>query len=486
MAKSIKKNYVYNLLYQVLILVVPLVTTPYVSRTLGAEAIGEYSYAYSINYYFTLIAILGTGTYAEREISFYQDDRGTRSRRFWDLFTLRCITSVFCTIFYFVFIAFFFRDNLTALIVSLNIAAVAFDIVWLFQGMEEFGQISLRNTIVKIISVVCVFIFIKKPEDVALYALIMSLSPIIGSLSLFPFVSAYIDKPVLRNIHPFRDFSNIIRLFIPTIAISIYTVLDSTMLGLFTSTKVENGYYEQALKLSKTTLTIVTSLGAVMIPRISYFFQKGETEEIKTYMYKSYRFVFMIGLPICFGLIAIADNLVPWFYGDGFEKVSSLLKISSLLVIAIGLSNVTGMQYLVPTMRQDKLTASVIIGAVTNFFCNLILIPRFYSVGAIIASVIAEFTVTCVQFCYVRKNLSIRKIFSLSVHYLIASIFMLLLVIAEGTFLEATPLNTIIMIASGVIAYFLVLLIERDEFVFYAISRGRDYVLRLIKGDRKG
>ena len=288
--KSIKKNYIYNLTYQILALMAPLITTPYVSRVLGAEAIGEYSYAYSIVYYFMLAAILGTVTYAEREISFCQDDRTKRSARFWDLFFLRNITSVVSALVYALMVGLCFNNKLMAAIVALNIVSVGLDTVWLFQGMEEFGRITLRDTCIKLLAIASIFLFIKRTEDIYLYALIMSLSPVVSAVSLLPFLHRYIDKICIKEVHPFYDFKSIIGLFIPTIAISVYAMLDKTMLGIFTTTKVENGYYEQATKLSKTALTVVTSLGTVMIPRISYYFEKKQTKLINEYMLKSYQF----------------------------------------------------------------------------------------------------------------------------------------------------------------------------------------------------
>lgn len=468
--KNIKKNYLYNLLYQILTLITPLITTPYVSRVLGAEAIGEYSYSYSIVYYFMLAAILGTATYAEREISFYQDDIIKRSARFWDLFFLRCITSSICMVAYVLSVGFICKDKIMAIIVSLNIISVAFDTVWLFQGMEEFGRITLRNAIIKVMTVALIFILVHNEGDIYRYATIMSISPVISAASLLPFIHEYVNKPELAQIHPFTDFKNIIQLFIPTIAISIYTVLDVTMLGIFTTTKVENGYYEQATKLSKTALTVVTSLGTVMIPRISYFFEKKQTRLINEYMLKSYQFALLLGLPICFGLIGISDNLVPWFYGDGYDKVSILLKVSGLLVIAIGLSNITGLQYLVPTKQQNKLTKSVCTGALVNVVFNAILIPRWYSVGAAIASVIAEFSVTFVQFVYVKDQFDLKQIVKLVPRYFIASIMMLLLLRAENIVLQPGIFNTMLMVVSGVITYFVILFILRDTFVFEAFS----------------
>ena len=468
--KSIKKNYIYNLLYQMVALLAPLITTPYVSRILGAEAIGEYSYSYSIVYYFMLVAILGTATYAEREISFCQDDGVKRSKRFWDLFFLRNITSLISISVYGVLVGFFFKNKLMAIIVALNIVSVGLDTVWLFQGMEEFGRITFRDTCVKILTIISVFLFVKRPSDVYQYALIMSLSPVISAVSLLPFLHLYIDKIDLKDVQPFYDIKNIIGLFVPTIAVSVYAMLDKTMLGIFTATKVENGYYEQATKMSKTALTIVTSLGTVMIPRISYYFEKKQSKMIKQYMLKSYQFALLLGFPICFGLIGISNNLVPWFYGDGFDKVAVLLNISGFLVIAIGFSNITGLQYLVPTKQQNKLTKSVCVGALVNVALNAILIPKLYSVGATIASVIAEFSVTFVQFVYIKNQIDLKRIARLVPQYLVASIIMLVLLKIEDIILQPSIFNTVLMVISGIIVYFGILFILKDTLIFEALD----------------
>ena len=299
----------------------------------------------------------------------------------------------------------------------------------------------------------------------------MSLSPVVSALTLLPFIPKYISKPNFKKIKPFKDFKNILRLFVPTVAISVYTVLDVTMIGLFTATKVENGYYEQATKLSKTALTIITTLSTVMMPRISYYFAKDDKDKIQEYMLKSYQFALFLGFPICFGLIGISSNLVPWFYGTGYDKVATLLNLSSFLVIAIGLSNITGVQYLVPTMQQDKLTISVVIGAAINFVCNLVLIPRWYSSGAMLASVIAEFSVTAVQFYYVRKQLNLKKIIAYVPKYLIASLLMLVLLIIEDQYLASSVISTLIMIVSGAFLYFIVLIIMRDKLILEFFSQ---------------
>ena len=242
------------------------------------------------------------------------------------------------------------------------------------------------------------------------------------------------------------------------------------MLGLFTDTKDENGYYEQALELSKAALTLVTALGTVMAPRVGYYYEKQEMDAVKKYIYRSYRFVWFFGIPLCFGLISISANIVPWFYGNGFEKVIPLLSILSFLIPIIGISNVTGIQYMMPTKRQNMLTFSVLTGAVVNFVFNLIMSPHWYSIGAAIASVLAETVITVVQIMIMRKELSPWMIISCSGHYWLAGIIMFGILCAMGRYLTSSILHSFIMIICGGVIYSMLLLVMKDEFFIKQIK----------------
>ena len=360
--KSIKKNYLFNLSYQILLIITPLITTPYVSRILGADGIGTVSYAQSIVSYFTLFATMGITTFGQREISYVQNSVEKRSKVFWNTKILEFLISGSTFIIYVIFC--FFCDNTSLyLVFSLNILAVFADVTWFFQGLEEFGKIVVRNTIVRIVSIFYVFILVNDREDILMYAFGLAAFTFLSNLSLWAYLPRYVTKISRKEINPFWQFSTIISLFVPTIAIQVYTVLDKTMIGIITHSSFENGYYEQALKVSRTILTLVTALGTVMIPRIGYYFEIGNTSEIKRLMYRGYRFVWFFGVPLCLGLICISSNLVPWFFGPNYDKVVTLLKILAFLVLAIGISNVTGMQYLIPTKRQNVFTVTVIFGA---------------------------------------------------------------------------------------------------------------------------
>ncbi len=465
--KSLKKNYIYNLSYQIMLVLTPLITTPYLSRVLGPEGIGTYSYTASIVSYFVMFAALGTMYYGNREISFLQQDRKRRSQTFWELklFSLFCV--LVCLAVYGFFLRFVHNNQALYLVQIISILSVATDITWLLQGMEEFGKIIGRNFVVKILILAFIFLAVKDESDLLLYVAGITAMELICHISVWGFLPQFVDKPDWKSLRPFRHFSPAVALFIPTIATTVYTVLDKSMLGFFTDTNVENGYYEQALKLIKTVLTIVTALGAVMVPRIGAYFSENRKDEVTRLLYESYRFIWFLGLPLCFGIIGSSANLVPWFYGPGFEKVIFLLCILSVQLPIIGLSHVTGVQYLITTKREGLFTRSVMIGAASNFALNLLLIPRLYSIGASIASIIAEAIVTGVQLYFIRKELSIGHIFKQSIKYLIACVVMLAVLLVESYYFPSSWIFTTIMIASGGMTYFLVLFILRDDFMLH-------------------
>ena len=467
---SIRKNYIYNLIYQLLTILAPLITTPYLSRVLGADGIGTVSYAESISSYFVLVASLGIATFGQREISYVQDDKEKRSAVFWETKLLQIITGSIVLIVYVLF-AGFQNNRALYIILSFNIVSIIVDATWFFQGMEEFGKIVGRNTIIKLVQIAYIFLFVREKNDILIYAFGISIFVVLGNMSLWAYLPKYVSRPVFSALKPFRNIRTVITLFIPTVAIQIYTVFDKTMIGLITQDPFQNGYYEQSIKIAKVTLALVTALSTVMIPRIGYHFGKGEIEHVKTLMYRSYRFVWLLGIPLCFGQIVVAKNFVPWFFGDGFLDVIPLMHILSFLILAIGISNVTGMQYLIPTKRQNLFTVTVVIGAIVNFCLNLVLIRYYQAVGAAIASVAAETTITVAQLVAVRKELSARTILASCKSYLAAGIIMYLVLYYIGNKLAPTIMNTVIMVVIGALIYFCILLLFRDSFFIENIQR---------------
>ena len=463
--KSIKRNYIYNMLFHFFTLITPLITIPYTSRVLKAEGVGTASFIGSVANYFFLFAALSIFSYGKREISYYQDNRAKRSRIFWNLKLLAAITVSFSMTVYLLLVYINVKENYHLYVIAgAGMINILLDATWMYVGMEDFGKVILRHMLVRLSFIIFLLTFIKSEADLPYYMCGAILFGSIGHIALWIPLPKFIDKPCLREINPFHDIKTILQLFIPNIAIEVYTVLDKTMIGLFTGDPAENGYYEFSVKTVRLVVSVITSLCVVMSPRIGHLFAHNDMEQIKDYMYRSYNFAWFLGIPICLGLIGISDNFVPWFFGAGYGKVAVLIKIIAFLIMAISFGNLTGAQYLVPTLRHNKFTKSVMIGAAVNFCMNIALIPAFKSYGAAVASVIAECSVSASQLYIVRHELNIRKIFALGKNNYIAGIIMLVFLLLLGKKLAPSLIHTFMMILSGALVYFSVLLVLRDKF----------------------
>lgn len=469
--KSLSKNYLYNLSYQILTLVTPLITTPYISRVLGVDGIGEYSFSYSIVAYFVLLAQFGITNFAQREIAYHQDDRAAHSRIFFEVISFQLLTVLVSLICYYILGIAWQVNSQIYWVQALNIFAVLFDVSWFFQGIEEFGKIVVRNFIVRLANIAFLFLFINSPDDLILYTFIMGGMNVISGILICLFLKDYIHKVPIQEIHPFRNWKPILQLFLPQVAIQIYVVLDKTMLGFFSDSYTENGYYEQADKIIKLLLTIATSLGTVMLPRMAATVAKEEMKTARKLMMGSYRFSFFLTIPMCLGLVAVSSNFVPWFFGPGYEPVAGVLVIISSMLIAVGLSNVTGIQFMVPMNRQNQLTLSVIVGAIFNFIINLYLIPHFYSIGVALATVLTEWLVTFVQFYLVRDFFNVFDILSQGKNYSLSGFIMLLITSMLSQYLTSSILNSLLLVMIGSAVYGGILFIIKDQMIMIFITK---------------
>lgn len=464
--KSISKNYLYNLFYQILLIIMPLITTPYLSRVLGAEAIGIYSYTMSITTYFILFGTLGIAMYGQREVAYVQDNKEERSRIFWEICLLRFITMSISMI---IFIFTYARNGEYSVyyrILIIELISQCLDISWFFQGMEEFKKTVTRNSIVKLIFAVSIFIFIKSQSDLLKYILIIICSNLLGNITLWMYLPKYINRVKNKKLKIFRHFKPTIMLFIPQIAMQIYTVLDKTMLGWLIEDKSEVGYYEQAQKVVKLLLTVVTSLGAVMVPRMASTYAKGDNEQLKRYMYNSFQFVFSLAFPIMAGIYLVSDEFVPIFFGQGYEKVSILIKVILPIILFIGVSSIIGTQFLLPTKRQKEFTISVVGGAIVNFILNFITIKKLNSIGASISTAIAEFMVSAIQIYYIKDIIEIRKVLKLSVNNVIGAAIMIVIISIMSKFIQLNGIYMLILkIIVGILIYGIILIALKDEFI---------------------
>ncbi|MDD6223149.1 MAG: flippase [Lachnospiraceae bacterium] len=478
MSQSVKKNYLYNLTYQLLTLLLPLITTPYVSRVLGAQNLGIYSYTLSVSAFFILFGSLGIAMYGQREIAFVRDNREKRSSTFWEIVILRAITMLAAIVIF--YIAFVTGNNdyrMYYRILLLELIGNVLDISWFFQGLEDFRKTVTRNMAVKLLSVICIFVFVRSGEDLPAYFLIYVLSILAGNLSLWLYLPKLIFGPRHAKLHIFRHFKPTVALFIPQIAIQVYTILDRTMIGAIIADKSEVGYYDQAQKIVKMLLTVVTSLGTVLMPRIAHTYASGDMEKVHDYMRKSFRAVFFLSFPLIFGIISVSEAFVPAFFGAGYDKVKILMPVISPILFLIGMSNVTGTQYLLPTMRQKEYTISVLTGSGVNFCMNALMIPHFGAFGASIGTVIAETSVTCVQIFFTRHDFQWMRVVRSMGSYLLASFVMFAGCLLFRHFVPSGWISVIGQVFVGAVIYSTILILMKDPCVHMLLNavkkRGR-------------
>lgn len=476
--KSLTKNYIYNLVYQILILVLPLITTPYTSRVLGAQNIGIYSYTYSILSYFILFGALGVALYGQREIAYVGNNKEKSKKTFLEIVLCRLVTMIIAIIIYYIF---YMRNGEYAIyyrIWVLELLATIFDISWFFQGIEEFKKTVTRNVIVRLISVTLIFVLVKTPADLIKYITIYAVADLVGNLSLWLYLPKYFKGVKVTNIKILNHLSAIILLFIPQIANQIYNLLDKTMIGNIILDKSEVGYYEQGQKVVRVLLTLVTSLGIVMIPRMASTFASGDKEKVHDYMKKSFKFVFFLAFPIMFGIMSVSEIFVPIFFGEGYEKVAILINVISPTILLTGMANVMGTQYLLPTKKQKEYTISILAGLIVNFILNYILINLYNSIGASIATVVSQFIVVIVELYIIKSEIEIKEIMKLSYTYITSGLVMLVACLIIKWIIGASLQTMIIQIVVGAAIYMLMLYFLKDDYLGMFINKAKDIFFR--------
>ncbi len=477
--KKLTINYFYNMLYQVLTLIIPIITAPYLARTLQATANGINNYTSSIVYWFTLIGMLGITLYGNKEIAKVRDNKEKLSKKFWEIFTLQFLSNLISLItFYVIFGVANVDYKVILLIQGLSIFSVMFDVSWFYYGMENIKRVTLRNIVVKILSVISIFIFIKNPEDLALYVFLSVGFSILGQLILWLDLRHYI---LFKKVH-FKDAISHLKpsilLFVPQIAISIYSTLDKTMLGMIVSDVAEVGFYSKAQQFVNMFLFVITSIGTVMMPRIVNLNANNQKKEGLRYVNNAFDLVMLLAFPMAFGLAAIAPYFINWFLTPEFAKTSDLMMILCPMIIASSLTNVLGIQLLIPMEKTKQYTQSVAISAIVNFVSNLFLIKYFNSYGAAFSTIIAEYLVLIIQMIYTKEYINFKSKILPALKYMFFSFIMFFAMILVGEKFGISFTTNLIQFVVGVIIYLILILISKDKTAFK--------LFRMLKSFRRG
>lgn len=455
------KNYLYNASYQILNILIPLITVPYISRVLGAHDVGINEYTNSWVTFFYLMGQMGVTLYGNREVAYHRDDLYERSRTFWGVEALQLLTVSASLLAYLAAVLLFsttFRHYF--LLQGIWIIATGLDISWYFMGLEEFKITVVRNTFVRLISIVLIFTIIKDTNDLGKYIVILGGTQLVGNLTLWPYLKGNLIWVKISKWHPFKHFYPALLLFIPTITTQVYLVLNRLMLGRM-STQVALGNFGQADKIVKFVLAVVTATGTVMLPHVANKFAKGDIKGVRDSLYSSFNFVSAISVPMMFGLMAISTKLAPWFLGADFELAGRIMFLESPIIVLIAWSNVTGTQYLMPVNRVKEYTTSVTVGAVSNVIFNLFLIEGWGANGAAVATVLSEFLVSATQIAMIRGTIKRRKLFHEQWKYFLCGFLMYLVVNRICMIVNMTIANLLLEVIIGAGIYFLGLVLTK-------------------------
>lgn len=392
MDSKLGKNLVMSIGYNLLSMIVPFITAPYLGRVLGANNVGSYTYVHSIAAYFVMFGLLGMRNYGNRTIARVRDKYEERSNAFSQLFSLQLLTGGIASVAYIVYLILFCNvHKLLAIIVGLYVLTSIFSVGWYLEGMADFSTLALRALIIKIVNLVSVFVFVRNENDVVIYCVIMSALYLISELLLWPNVFKQIKFKFCKWKDMKIHFKPTILLFVPAIAVSVYQTMDKIMIGSMAG-EAELAYYEYADKIIQIPGLIFTAIGAVMLSKMSYVYHNEAEKATKT-ISSSMDLTFFISTSCMFGVLAIADELVLIYYGENFIKSGPIMITLVPTIIMYGWANVIRMQYIIPNNLDKIYIKSTFAGAAINLIMNLIFIPKFQSVGAAIGTIAAQLTV---------------------------------------------------------------------------------------------
>lgn len=461
------KNYIYNVLYQMLVFIAPLVTAPYLTRVLGAERLGISNYVLTVATVFGTIGLLGIQNYSIREIAYVKDSPEKLERTFYELLTLRLVLGCLTLLVY------AFYVNLAAypylmVIMTLFVAAWFIDPCWFFIGMEDMGKAVARNFFAKTANIIGIFVFVKCQEDYVNYIWLLSSMSFLASVLAIPqlwkyFHIHFVKVSLTRLIYHTKGS---LGLFWPQVAVLVYLSADKILLEHLIS-PASVAYYDQAEKLIKIPLSFITVISTVMMPRLANQFAGNDIISMKNYLVKTIRFSSFLAIPMMFGIIGIASTLVPWFLGNEFIPVIPVIWTLSPLILLASMVGISGDQYLVATGQTAVMTLSYMAAAVVNVAMNILLIPSYAAVGSAIATIFAYGVILLIQYKVLLKKIPLQETILHSFSYVWKSIPMFLLVLSLGYILPHKFVTTLMQILTGCLVYGFVLLITKDKMFFF-------------------
>lgn len=470
--KSITTNSIFYVIYNLLNVIFPLLTGIYVARILLPENIGQVEIARNYAQYFLILSFLGIPTYGIREVSKRRNNREELSKLYSELMVFNSISTLLCSIvFYFsvLVIPHYSEIKILCFIAGLSIILNLFNHEWLFSGLEEFKFISLRNIAFKVLCFIALVLFVRDTDDLIAYAFI-SIFGTAGNYLLNIIKARKIVDFSFKNISLKEHLKPVFMLLAVNVAIEIYSLVDITMLGFLCDEQTVT-FYSYGMRIFRIFLSIVNSFTMVLVPRLALYYKENKQEEFNSILSKTFRVILLISIPMVIGIFFVSTFVITFLYGDTYSLSASVLKILSMILVISPIGYLLGSRILLVTGNENKMIIPVACGAVTNVIINYLLIPIYGAIGAAIASVIGEIVVMTVFIlfgCSKYKLINIRR--NLMKQF-VAIIFMSALLVGMSLLPISAALITILQIVLGVISYFGILLLLREDIVIELLNK---------------
>ncbi len=443
-----------------MMVVIPLILTPYLTRTLGSEMLGIDAYVISVINIIKLVGLLGMNAYANREIAYCRDDRERMSRTFYELWRIRMVLGAIVMAGY-LLIAVHVKYSTYFLIQGFAVSSVFIDVTWLFSGNEDMKGPVIRNVIIKVIQTVLIFAFVKQPSDLAIYVWLSAVSFFVSAFCMYPYIRRYVDPLGDQKPDYKRHFKPILALFLPQAATMVYTQFDKTMIGWLSEDISYASIYEKAENLVRLPLYFATAMTTAVLPRVANEYAKGHTKEIRSMLGKEMRYVFLALFPMLIGMAGVASILVPLYLGNAYVESTLVLRILTPMAFFIAMGEIIANQLMVAVNETKGLTISYLFGALANVIANALLIPRFDAAGAAVGTVIAEGLALSIQYIYARRYIGSFGAIDAVPKKLFAALVMGCVILYMGT-LRQDIWMLFLQIAAGVVIYFVILILLRD------------------------
>lgn len=473
--KRVFSNIVYQSFFQLVKILVQILTVPIVSKALGPDNVGLYKFSNSIVGYFVLFAGLGIVLYGQRQIALYKDDKDKLQKTFCEIETLSIIVTSLSFIVYLV-ICFIFSFPIVFIIQAISIVSVLLDVSWFFMGIEDFKLPSLRSTLISISTFICIILFIKNEHDLYLYIMIVVGGTFLSQLVMWPFLLTKISFRMVPIRNAFKHLKGAISFFLPTVAITFYTTMNITILGFF-STNAMVGYYSNALVLSTIVTTMITTIDTVMLPKITNLYQLDNKNKILGILQTTLNIPFYFTIPAYFGVVLISEKLVPWFMGDDFLFVVKIIPYLSLLIILKPIGLGISRQYLLPIGRIKEYNFTLVLAAAVGLISNLIFIPLFGIWGAIFTSVFAELVVVVSRMIPFLKETGFKYRYLDFIYYSTSAVIMYGVTYVITLNWRANIFTTILQILIGALIYLLVTTILKKNPVINLLKE-RNFIFK--------